>query len=216
MRFDCAVFDMDGTLVDSAWVWTEAKLNVLTSRGLSYTAEDKHILSFNELEGSAAHICANFDIGITPQQIANEVFAYAETCYATRVGLMPGAKELLEKLNAMGITCCLATGTPIKRALPLLRRLGVHHLLQHMVSSMDEGTDKHFPHIYLEAIRRAGADPARSVVFEDTGYSMKAVKDAGLFLVGIRQETTNFGPEYTNLCDLLLDNPGQLPDDFWN
>ena len=34
MRFDCAVFDMDGTLVDSAWIWTEAKLNILTSRGI--------------------------------------------------------------------------------------------------------------------------------------------------------------------------------------
>jgi len=216
MRFDCAVFDMDGTLVDSAWLWTEAKLKVLTDRGFAYTQEDKYNVSFNELEGSAAYLLSRYDLGITAEQIAKEVFEYAEETYRTRVTLMPGAKELLEKLNAMGIPCCLATGTPIKKAKPLLERLGVLHLIQHFVSSSDEGTDKHFPDVYLMAIEKAGADPAKAVVFEDTGYSMKAAKDANLFLVGIRQESTNFGPQYTDLCDLFVDDLTQLPKDFWN
>jgi len=216
MRFDCAVFDMDGTLIDSAWIWTEAKLKILTDRGFSYTEEDKYTVSFNELEGSAAYLLSRYDLGITPEQIAKEVFDYAEEMYRTRVALLPGAKELLEKLNAMGIPCCLATGTPIRRAKKVLERLGVVHLIQHFVSSSDEGTDKHFPDIYLMAIEKAGADPSRAVVFEDTGYSMKAAKDANLYLVGIRQPTTNFGPEYTDLCDLFLDDLSQLPDNFWN
>lgn len=189
---------------------------MLTSRGFSYTPEDKHTLSFSELEGSADYICSHFNIDITPQQVADEVFAYADECYRTRVALMPGVVELLEKLKGLGITCCLATGTPAERVDALLGRLGVRHYFSHCVTSYDVGKPKHFPDIYLEAIRLAGAAPARSVVFEDTGYSMKAVKDANLFLVGIRQPTTNFGPEYTDLCDLLLDSPGQLPEDFWN
>jgi len=122
----------------------------------------------------------------------------------------------VDALNAIGIPCCLATGTPIRRAKKVLERLGVVHLIQHFVSSSDEGTDKHFPDIYLMAIEKAGADPSRAVVFEDTGYSMKAAKDANLYLVGIRQPTTNFGPEYTDLCDLFLDDLSQLPDNFWN
>ena len=136
--------------------------------------------------------------------------------YRTRVTLMPGAKELLEKLNTMGIPCCLATGTPLLRAKAILERLGVLHLIQHFVSSFDEGTDKHFPDVYLMAIEKAGADPARAVVFEDTGYSMKAAKDANLYLVGIRQETTNFGTQYTDLCDLFIDNMTQLPEGLWD
>ncbi|MBP0963128.1 MAG: HAD family phosphatase [Oscillospiraceae bacterium] len=216
MRFDCAVFDMDGTLIDSAWIWTEAKLKILTDRGYAYTPEDKYNVSFNELEGSAAYLLSHYDLGITAEQIAKEVFEYADEMYRTRVELMPGAKELLEKLNAMGIPCCLATGTPILRAKAILERLGVLHLIQHFVSSFDEGTDKHFPDIYLMAIEKAGADPARAVVFEDTGYSMKAAKDANLYLVGIRQETTNFGPHYTDLCDLFIDNMTQLPEGFWD
>ena len=116
----------------------------------------------------------------------------------------------------MGIPCCLATGTPIVRAKAVLERLGVAHLIQHFLSSTDEGTDKHFPDLYLMAIEKAGADPARAVVFEDTGYSMKAAKDANLFLVGIRQPATNFSPEYTSLCDLFLKDLSELPKDFWN
>ena len=216
MSFDCAVFDMDGTLIDSAWIWTEAKLKVLTDRGFSYTEEDKDQVSYNELEGSAAYLLSRYDLGITAEQIAKEVFEYAEETYRTRVTLMPGVKELLEKLNAMGIPCCLATGTPIKRAKPLLERLGVLHLIQPFISSSDEGTDKHFPDIYLLAIEKAGADPSRAVVFEDTGYSMKAAKDANLYLVGIRQESTNFGPQYTDLCDLFIDDMTQLPENFWD
>ena len=134
MRFDCAVLDMDGTLIDSAWIWTEAKLKILTDRGFTYTEEDKYQVSFNELEGSAAYLLSRYDLGITAEEMAKEVFDYAEEMYRTRVTLMPGAKELLEKLNAMGIPCCLATGTPIKRAKPLLERLGVLHLIQHFVS----------------------------------------------------------------------------------
>ena len=45
---------------------------------------------------------------------------------------------------------------------------------------------------------------------------MKAAKDANLYLVGIRQETTNFGPHYTDLCDLFIDNMTQLPENFWD
>ena len=216
MRFDCAVFDMDGTLIDSAWIWTEAKLNILTSRGFDYTEEDKYNVSFNELEGSTAYLLSHYDLGITAEQISKEVFEYAEEMYRTRVTLMPGAKELLEKLNAKGIPCCLATGTPLLRAKAILERLGVLHLIQHFVSSFDEGTDKHFPDVYLMAIEKAGADPTRAVVFEDTGYSMKAAKDANLYLVGIRQETTNFGTQYTDLCDLFIDNMAQLPEGFWD
>ena len=216
MRFDCAVFDMDGTLIDSAWIWTEAKLKILTDRGFAYTEEDKQAVSFNELEGSAAYLLSHYDLGITAEQIAREVFEYADECYRTRVTLLPGARELLETLNAMVIPCCLATGTPIARAKAVLERLGVAHLIQHFLSSTDEGTDKHFPDLYLMAIEKAGADPARAVVFEDTGYSMKAAKDANLFLEGIRQPTTNFGPEYTSLCDLFLKDLSELPENFWN
>ena len=215
MRFDCAVFDMDGTLVDSAAIWIEAKLNILSSRGIPYTAEDSANLSNRELEASSEYLCANFPLDITPEQAAQEILAYADHCYAHTVAPIPGAVELLERVHAMGIPCCLATGTPRERYEPLLRRLGMLHLLDHFVTVYDVPRGKHFPDIYLEAIRRAGADPARTVVFEDTGYSIKAAKQAGLYVVTVRQPSTNGGPECLALCDLLVDDLTQLPADFW-
>lgn len=215
MRFDCAVFDMDGTLVDSAALWIEAKLDVLKRRGIPYTEADAAHLSSVELEGSAAYLQQHFLPEVSTAQLSREILDYADNFYAHTAALIPGAKELLEKLNAMGIPCCLATATPRERFEPLLRRLGVWHLLQHFVTVYDVGKTKHFPDIYLRAIELCGGTPARAVVFEDTSYSIKAAKEAGLYLVTLRQPSTNGGPQFTALADLLLDDLTQLPSDFW-
>lgn len=134
MRFDCAVFDMDGTLVDSAALWIEAKLDVLKRRGIPYTEADAAHLSSVELEGSAAYLQQHFLPEVSTAQLSREILDYADNFYAHTAALIPGAKELLEKLNALGIPCALATATPRERFEPLLRRLGVWHLLQHFVT----------------------------------------------------------------------------------
>ncbi len=214
MLFNCAVFDMDGTLVDSAALWIEAKLDVLQRRGIAYTQADVAQLASLELEGSADYLQQHFLPQLTTGQLCQELLDYADHFYAHTAALEPGAKELLEQLNAMGIPCCLATATPKERFEPLLRRLGVLRLLQHFVTTYDVGKSKHYADIFVEAARRGGGTPATTVVFEDTCYSIKAAKEAGFCVVTLRQPSTNGGPQYTALCDLLLDDFTQLPADF--
>lgn len=216
MKFDCAIFDLDGTLINSQEMWTRVKTEVLTDRGIPCSAEDERYLKSMELPATSQALSKEWPTGITPEQAMEEVLQSVRYHYSNTVGLNKGAMELLKKLHSLGVTCCLGTASNLDWIEPVITRLGIKEQMDIIVTCEMVGKDKHFPDCFLEVARRAGVDPSRAVVFEDAGYSLRAAKSVGFWTVGINEPASDgTAEELKEICNWFVDDFTCLPEDFW-
>ncbi len=187
-----AIFDMDGTLVDSMPFWGNLAAEYLQGRGLpAPTAAQRETMKTMTMTESSAYVVAQFGVPCTPQQAAADMTARMAQHYQEDVPLKPGVREYLETLKAQGVAMCVASATaqPLIRA--CLSRLGVADLFQFMLSCEDVGEGKSSPKVYLTAAQRLGAAPAETAVYEDALLAVNTARDAGFYVVGVYDESAD-------------------------
>ncbi len=198
-----AIFDMDGTLVDSMPYWRGLCTEYLKGRGVEKLPPDllERTAPMTVLESSALFI-REFSLDGTPEQIVEEINALMERHYRADVPLKPGVREYLERLRARGVQMCVASATsePLVRA--CLERLGVAEYFRFLLSCEAVGAGKNQPDVYLEAARRIGGVPAGTAVYEDAVFAARTAKNAGFYLVGVYDACSEEDwPELKTLAD---------------
>ena len=93
-----AIFDVDGTLLDSMGVWWGACDDFLNKRGIVFSEEKAQELNDMRLEQSIPLIIEEYELDITPEEAINELKAYVDEAYRTTISLKPYAKEYLQQL----------------------------------------------------------------------------------------------------------------------
>lgn len=195
-----AIFDMDGTLVDSMGYWHRLGQDYLESRGVRPTAAQLSPLGpMTMLEG--ARYCKElFRLPGDPEDMAAEMHAMMDDHYRRDIPLKPGVLDYLASLKDRGARCCVATATAAPLARACLTRLGAAGYFDFLLSCETTGTGKTRPDIYLEAARRFGAAPGDIAVFEDAYYAAKTAADAGFYVVGVFEEA--YAPDWEALAAL--------------
>ncbi|MGP1459483.1 MAG: HAD family hydrolase [Treponema sp.] len=179
MKKKGAIFDMDGTLLDSMGMWYDIGTLYLKKRGVQ--AEEgfsERIVDLNMKE-SADFIRRNYLPELSAQEIIaglNEVIADG---YAHAVMPKAGAKEFLQSLKARGVTCAIATATERSLFMPALKRLGIVELADAIFTCGELGTAKDEPLIYQEAARSLKLPESETVVFEDLLTPVRTAVNAG-------------------------------------
>lgn len=175
-----AIFDMDGTLVDSMGFWNRLGDEFLASRGFPpLPPEIQEQSSALTMEGSARLFIRTYRLPETPEQISEEINGLMEEHYRTNVPLKPGAAALLERMSAAGVRMCVASSTAPALLEICLRRLGIRDYFEFLLSCEEVGAGKNKPDVYLEAARRLGGSPENTVVFEDILVAAQTAKQAG-------------------------------------
>lgn len=181
-----AIFDMDGTLVDSMQFWRGLGREYLDAHGVQQPPatfwEQLRPLTLAE---SAALIVRQFALPATPQQAAAEMSERMADHYRQDVALKPGVQAHLAALRQNGVRLCVAsaTGEPLVRL--CLARLGVLPWFEFVLSCKELATTKRQPDIYLAAAQRFVAAPPQIAVYEDALYAAQTAKQAGFYLVGV-------------------------------
>lgn len=187
---DAAIFDMDGTLLDTMRYWRYTSLEYLLAHGLPVRDEDllrMHDTSSRKfLRGYAAR--EGLDFGPDREMIA-ELEGYMNRHYLYDAKLKPDVPELLERLRARGVRMCVATGSPREYARNGLGRLGILENFEFVTDNYEEPLTKGEPAYFARVAERLGATPDRCVVFEDALYAMEAAKAAGCRVVAIEDGT---------------------------
>jgi HAD superfamily hydrolase (TIGR01509 family) len=186
VHIDAVIFDCDGLLVDTETAWTRAERILYARRGVEFTPDHKR-----ELLGTSGAIAAatverhlSLPAGHGPA-LEEEMRALALTEIELGAPPMPGAPELIADLRAAGRPIGLASNSPHALLEPSLRGAGFGDTFDAVVSSDDVPQGKPAPDVYLEACRRLGADPSRSVALEDSPTGVAAARAAGLFVIGV-------------------------------
>lgn len=182
-----AIFDMDGTLVDSLPYWRQLYREYLASRGV--TDPPASVMSQTAPLTSAeavAFFARTFGLADTPEEGVAEINRLIEAHYRTDVLMKEGAKEVLERFRKAGWKMCVASATAPGLIDLCLRRLGVRDYFQFVLSCVEVGAGKSRPDVYLEAARRLGGAPEETIVFEDAVFAARTAREAGFRVAAIR------------------------------
>lgn len=180
-----AIFDMDGTLVDSGAVWARLAKEYLAGLGVNLSSQLIEDTSHLTMPETASYFVQVLNLPLPPEKIASDINSRMEQRYRTDIPLKPGAFSLLERLYAAGFKMCVASSTSPALIDACLRRLGVRDCFQFLLSSEEVGVGKSKPDVYLEAARRLGSKPENTFVFEDLLFAVKTAKSAGFPVVAV-------------------------------
>lgn len=216
MKKQFAIFDMDGTLVDSMGYWNRLADEFLARRGFPPLPPELQEESIAlTMEDSANLFIRTYGLSETPEQICSEINGLMEGHYRSDVPLKPGAAPLLERLSSAGIKMCVASSTAPALIDICLRRLGVRDYFEFLLSCEEVGEGKNRPTVYLEAARRLGGTPENTVIFEDILVAARTAKRAG-FSLGVIYDVNSDAeqPQLKTLADCYItrwDDPA-LPE----
>jgi HAD superfamily hydrolase (TIGR01509 family) len=182
---EAAIFDMDGTLIDSEAVYMAGMQDAARTLGL-----DLPISICHAMVGVPRHECnvllqdhfgADFDL----ETFRGHYAASVQERLRERVPIKPGVVELLDFLADRALPLAIATSANRETAERNLRRAGLLDRFQAVSTRGDAERPKPAPDIYLEAARRLGVAPAHCVAFEDSSVGIIAAHAAGMRAVMI-------------------------------
>ena len=203
-----AIFDMDGTLVDSMGCWNSLTTEYLHRKGVREVPQE--ILDRTAVMTTRETLDVFIrELGVedTPEGAERELWTVMEDHYRHDIPLKPGVREYLARLQEEGVAMCVVSATPAKLMEVCLRTQGVRDLFRFILSCNDLGISKDRPDVYDAAAERLGAPrPADAAVYEDALTAGQTAKNAGYHLVAVRDEYAAAGwEELKALADEVLE-----------
>ncbi len=206
---EAVVFDLDGVLLDSEQLWDEVREELTRERGGRW-----HERAQRDMMGMSSPEWSRYMhevIGLPepPEEISAEVVRRLEERYRERLPLLPGAREAVERIAARW-PLGLASSSNRELIDLALEQGDLARFFRVTVSSEEVERGKPVPDVYLEAARRLGVDPIRTVAVEDSHNGIRSAKAAGMRVVAI--PNAHFPPDEEALgqADVVLDSLAEL------
>ena len=201
-----AIFDMDGTLVDSMVYWENLATEFLESKGVqTISSEILERIKPMTMTESAALFIQEYALSGTAESVAAEMNAMMDEHYRKDIPLKPGVHAYLEALHNKGVVMCVASATAEDLMDACLTRLGVAQYFSFLLSCETVSAGKDRPDVYWESAKRLGAEPVEIAVYEDALYAAETAKSAGFYTVAVRDDSNQLQWEFlTALADEVI------------
>lgn len=184
MDFSAAIFDLDGTLVDSNSVWEKIDRMILQKHEIRCSDELIHNMTAMTYE-EAADEMNKLGVNKTTEEIIEECNMLAVHEYRYNIFIKDGVYEYLSALKKNGIKMALATASPKMLYEPVLRNNHIYNFFETFCTTEDVGKSKDYPDIYLYAASKLEVSPSECVVFEDVLKGIVSAKNAGMKTIGV-------------------------------
>lgn len=209
-----AIFDLDGTLFDSMFIWDT--IGEIYLRSIGYEPKENLNRTFKtmSLYNAACYYKTEYGVTLSVEEIMNGVNTMVEKYYRYEVPLKEGVADFLEALHQKGVKMCIATATDKYLVEAALERCGISRYFSEIFTCTSVGHSKSEPIIYREALKHLGTPKEETFVFEDAIYAVKTAKKDGFTVVGIydsheecyeevRELSDYYITDYTDTKDLL-------------
>lgn len=187
-----AIFDLDGTLLDSMGVWREIDKKFLKKRGFTVPTDYMEAISAMNFPKAARYTISRFGLDETPEMLIEEWKGMAKDAYANEVGLKPGVRSYLKQLKKEGILIAAATSGERSLFIPCLKRNGIYEYFDALVTAHEVKRGKGFPDIYELAAERIGVLPKDCMVFEDIYAGVSGAKMGEFLVTGILDDSSSY------------------------
>ena len=176
-----AIFDLDGTLLDSMGVWKEIDQRFFARRNIPMPDDYASAVASMQTGAIARYTIDRFHLDERPEDLVEEWNQDALLLYATAVQPKPHALDYLRALRASGAALAVATSLPPRLRQAALKHAGMVDCFDQVCSVDDaESIGKEEPEIYLLASRMLGVAPDHCTVFEDLLVAVDSAKRAGM------------------------------------
>lgn len=182
------IFDVDGTLVDSMWIWRRVDIEFLGKRGIPLPEKLQSEIEGMSFSETAIYFKAKFDLRETLEEIKAEWNEMAEDYYKRHIRLKGGVKEFLELLHNKGLTMGIATSNSRELVDHMLANHGIRQYFSKIRTSCEVEKGKPHPDVYLKVAEDMGIVPDDCLVFEDTLAGVMAAKSAGMKVFAVADE----------------------------
>lgn len=215
IKISGAIFDLDGTLLDSMPVWKNLGRDFLIKKGIDPGPGLPNRLEALSLEQAARMLRSRYNLPDSTQDILAQINAMIENLYVDVFSLKEGALDFLWMLNRRGVAMCVATATDEGLARAALKRNNAEHFFKGVISCGQLETDKTLPDIYLGALKILGTAKQETWVFEDSLHALTTAKNAGFKTVTIHDASSRHKPDsLTRFSDVLLSDYHQAKKIF--
>ena len=195
-EIDAVIFDMDGTLIDSMWIWPSVdevylkKYNLVEPENFH---EDIEGMSYTEV--SRYFLKAFPTLTCTQQEIMDEWTGMARERYMTKAPFKEGVREFILEMRRQGKKIGIATSNGRTLTEDTLGALHAAELFDVIRTACEVGKGKPAPDVYLSVAKEMGVEPGRCLVFEDVPMGILAGKNAGMKVCAVDDEFSRYQEE---------------------
>ena len=184
--FDAVIFDLDGTLLDSMWMWEQIDIDFLSGYGIPLPPDLQKQIEGKSFSETAVYFKQRFSLPEGLEEIKAVWNEMAVDFYRTKTPLKPGAKEFLKQMESRGISMGIATSNSRQLVEAALMGNKITSYFQSVTTACEVNAGKPAPDIYLKVAKDLKADPGRCLVFEDVPAGVMAGKRAGMTVIAVQ------------------------------
>ena len=182
------IFDVDGTLVDSMWIWRQVDIDFLERRKIELPVDLQKDIEGLSYTSTAEYFKERFKLPESVEEIKEEWREMADDFYNNIIPLKTGVKELLEIIKNNDLKVGIATSNSRELVETMLKKHEIGKYFDGIRTSCEVPRSKPFPDVYLKAAEDLGVEPENCLVFEDTVAGTTAAKAAGMKVIAIYDE----------------------------
>ena len=214
MKIKCAIFDFDGTLFDSMFIWDgvgEIYLRSLGKEPKPSMREDVRALSLYQ---SACYFKKEYNLAFFVEEIMAGVNQIIKHFYIHEVLPKPCVIDFLEQMKKAEILMCIATASDRYQIEAALGRCGMEHYFEEIFTCSEVGHGKDEPIIFQKAMGHFGADRSNTVIFEDAIHAVQTAKADGFTVVAVFDNSEKHQTEIRDLSDCYITD-FEHTEEFW-
>ena len=188
--FKGAIFDADGTLIDSMYMWRSLGLQYLKKFGIHEDISLNTKLFVLSFEQGCEYLRSHYDLNQSADEIRNGILEMIRDFYAHDVKLKNGVHEFLDALKARHIPMVIATSGDRDLLTSALKRLEVYEYFEAIFTCTELETNKHEAKIYMACAEFMNLEPEYIAVFEDAYHAVITAKNAGFITFGVADDSS--------------------------
>ena len=186
MRLQSAIFDMDGTLLDSMHIWNDVGPKTLRSMGIEPAPDLGPRLMLMTFRDGAALCKEEYHLSESVEEIMDLTKDRVRSFYEQEVQAKPGVEKFLSLLKMEGVWMYVATNTDRDLVEAALKHTGLDGYFRGVMTCAEVGAGKKdSPEIYERCMRRLRSTKKDTVIFEDALHAIETAKAAGFRVCGV-------------------------------
>ncbi|MBR2957465.1 MAG: HAD family phosphatase [Clostridia bacterium] len=188
-KISAAIFDLDGTLIDSMPIWNDLSFNFLTARGVTPKPDLRERVSTMFLRESSQYVVDEYNLDCTAEDVLAFMHEQIDNFYINLVPPKEDVIPFLEKLKKANVKMCVATATERRLAIPALEHNGILGYFDEIFTCAELGVSKRSPLIFEKALEFLGTPKEKTYVFEDSPHAVETAVKAGFPVAAVYDES---------------------------